>query len=67
MKKEQIIEKIKALMEKTIENGCSEAEALAASEKVADLLVKYEIQMSEIEYRETGFGYRLVDTGKKKP
>lgn len=44
--------RIKALSEKTTEAGCSEAEALAALEKVGELLQQYNLTMDEIDIRE---------------
>lgn len=44
--------RIKALSEKTISNGCSEAEAAAAMEKVGQLLEQYNLTMEEIDIRE---------------
>jgi hypothetical protein len=44
--------RIKALAEKTISNGCTEAEAIAAAEMVGRLLERYALTMDEIEVRE---------------
>ena len=44
--------RIKALAEKTISNGCTEAEAMAAAEMVGRLLERYALTMDEIEVRE---------------
>lgn len=49
--KEKIIKKIKALMEKTVENGCTENEAILAAEKVKQLLDEYELNTSELEIK----------------
>jgi hypothetical protein len=43
--------RIKALTEKTIANGCTEAEAMAAAEMVGRLLERYALSMDEIEIR----------------
>jgi hypothetical protein len=43
---------IKALTDKTVANGCTEAEAMAAAEKVGRLLEQYALSMDEIEVRE---------------
>ena len=44
--------RIKALAEKTVSNGCTEAEAMAAAEMVGRLLERYALSMDEIEVRE---------------
>jgi len=44
--------RIKALAEKTISNGCTEAEAMAAAEMVGRLLERYALSMDEIDVRE---------------
>ena len=44
--------RIKALAEKTVSNGCTEAEAIAAAEMVGRLLERYALSMEEIDVRE---------------
>jgi hypothetical protein len=44
--------RIKALTDKTVANGCTEAEAMAAAEMVGRLLERYALSMDEIEVRE---------------
>jgi Protein of unknown function (DUF2786) len=44
--------RIKALTEKTVANGCTEAEAMSAAEMVGRLLERYALSMDEIEVRE---------------
>ena len=44
--------KILALMAKTVESGCTEEEALAASQKATELLNKYEMSLSDVRIRE---------------
>jgi Protein of unknown function (DUF2786) len=46
--------RIKALAEKTVSNGCTEAEAIAAAEMVGRLLERYALSMAEIDIREAG-------------
>ena len=43
--------RIKALAEKTVSNGCTEAEALAAAEMVGRLLERYALSMEEVDVR----------------
>lgn len=45
--------RIKALTDKTVANGCTEAEAMAAAEMVGRLLDRYALSMDEIEVRQS--------------
>ncbi len=45
--------RIKALTDKTVSNGCTEAEALSAAEMVGRLLERYALTMEEIDLRES--------------
>jgi hypothetical protein len=45
--------KIRALTEKTVANGCTEAEAMSAADMVGRLLERYALSMDEIEVRES--------------
>ena len=58
--------RIQALRAKTIENGCTESEALAAAAKVADLLDRYDLSLTDIEIRETPCEQRAFETKRKK-
>ncbi len=44
--------RIRALADKTVSNGCTEAEAMAAAEMVGRLLERYALSMEEIDVRE---------------
>lgn len=46
---EIIKRRIKSLLNKTVENGCTEAEAMIAAEKAAQLLATYSIDQSSID------------------
>jgi hypothetical protein len=62
----RVIERIRALRAKTTDQGCTEPEALRAAEKVAELLERYGLSLSEIDLRKQaceGFG---IDTGRRK-
>ena len=62
----RVIEWIRGLRAKTIEQGCTEQEALAAADKVAELLERYGLSLSEVDLRQQpceGFG---IDTGRRK-
>ncbi len=52
--------RIRALAARTVERGCSEAEALAAAAKVGELLEVYGLSMSEVELREETCVQRVV-------
>jgi hypothetical protein len=49
---QKVKDRIKALTKKTVEQGCSEHEAMVAMEKVGRLLEQYNLSMSEIDLRE---------------
>ena len=58
--------RIRGLRAKTVDQGCTEEEALEAAEKVADLLDRYGLSLSELELRHQpceGFG---IETGRKR-
>ena len=46
------LSRVNALAEKTVSNGCTEAEAIAAAEMVGRLLERYALSMEEIDVRE---------------
>jgi hypothetical protein len=50
--RERVKARIKALSLKTISNGCTEAEAMAAAAMVGSLLERYALSMDEIDVRE---------------
>ncbi len=45
--------RIAALMAKTVDNGCTEAEALAAAAKVADLLDRHALSLSDVDLQQS--------------
>lgn len=53
--RDAISRRIRALRAKTVENGCTEAEALAAAEMLSQLLAKYNMTLDEAELREQPF------------
>ena len=58
--------RIQALRAKTVDRGCTEQEAIAAAGKVAELLDRYGLSLSEVELKEQsceGFG---VGTGRRR-
>ena len=56
IEREKIAARIRALLAKTVENGCTEAEALAAAQLAAKLLQQYELTLDEVQLRATPFG-----------
>lgn len=61
------IDKIKTkvfnLLNKTVENGCSEAEAMAAAKMAGKLMDHYQLQMSDIQIRDEKCIQYKIDTG----
>lgn len=50
--REDIVRRIKALQDRTVDRGCSEAEALSAARVAARLLAEHGLSMSDIEIKE---------------
>lgn len=55
MDRQSIASRIQALLAKTVERGCTEAEALAASAKAQELLYLYQMSRSDVELEQEGF------------
>ncbi len=51
---------------KTTDNGCTEAEALLAAAKVAELLDRYDLSLTDVEIREAPCEQREYETWRKK-
>ncbi|GGF09545.1 hypothetical protein GCM10011611_13790 [Aliidongia dinghuensis] len=58
--------RIQALRAKTTANGCTEAEALTAAAKVAELLDRYDLSLDDVELRAEPCTQRAFETGRKK-
>jgi hypothetical protein len=58
--------RIQGLRAKTIANGCTEGEALAAAAKVAELLDRYDLSLTDVEIREAPCERRAYETRNKK-
>lgn len=54
--REKVGGRCRALAAKTVENGCTEAEALAAAEKLAQMLADYNLTLDKVQMRESPFG-----------
>lgn len=53
--REKLAARIRALRAKTVENGCTEGEALAAAEKLAQLLADHNMTLDEADLRASPF------------
>jgi hypothetical protein len=58
--------RIQGLRSKTTDNGCTEAEALLAAAKVAELLDRYDLSLTDVEIRDTACERREYETYRKK-
>ncbi len=63
---DKLTARIQALRAKTIDNGCTEDEALAAAAKVAELLDRYDLSLSDVELRAEPCQQLAFETGRKK-
>jgi hypothetical protein len=48
---ERLVQRIRVLRAKTVAQGCTEEEALAAAEKVAELLDRHSLSLGELDFR----------------
>lgn len=53
--REKIAARIRALLAKTTENGCTEDEAISAAAKAAEMLARYNLTVDEVEMRASPF------------
>ncbi|MEO0036505.1 MAG: hypothetical protein RLZZ501_2528 [Pseudomonadota bacterium] len=58
--------RIQALRAKTTANGCTEEEALAAAAKVAELLDRHDLSVSDLDLRETACARLEIETRRKQ-
>lgn len=58
--------RIQALRAKTLDNGCTEDEALAAAAKVAELLDRHDLSLSDVELRQSSCERVIYETFRKK-
>jgi uncharacterized protein DUF2786 len=58
--------RIQALRAKTIDNGCTEDEALSAAAKVAELLDRHDLSLTDVELRAAPCERRLYETHRRK-
>lgn len=62
-----IAQRIQALLAKTIDNGCTEAEAMAAAEKAAQLMAKHRLTHDDIELKAEKIEQVREETKRKRP
>jgi Protein of unknown function (DUF2786) len=66
--REKLLDKVKALLSKTVENGCTEQEALAALAKARAMMDAYEIDDAELKLtKEEGAVFRREPPGTRDP
>ena len=58
--------RLQALRAKTIANGCTEDEALAAAAKVAELLDRHDLSLSDLELRQEQCEQSVIVTNRKQ-
>jgi hypothetical protein len=58
--------RINGLRAKTTDNGCTEAEALSAAAKVAELLDRYDLSLTDVEIRHVHCEKRVYETRRRK-
>jgi hypothetical protein len=63
---ERVIGRIQALRSKTVAQGCTEEEAMAAAAKVAELLARYDLSLDEISVRNADCQGVNLATGRKR-
>src|SRR6267154_2736762 len=63
---DKLRKRIQALRAKTIDNGCTEDEALSAAAKVAELLDRYDLSLTDVEIHEAPCERRVFETYRKK-
>ena len=65
MERKDILKKLKAFSERTIENGCTEAEALAAAKAMQGLQNKYNLTLTELDIELTEYVKGKISLGHK--
>ena len=66
MDKKEILKRMKMFSERTIDNGCSEAEAMLAARKLSELQTKYNVSLTELDVQEMDFEINYFEAGKRK-
>jgi Protein of unknown function (DUF2786) len=63
---DKVLSRIQALRGKTVEHGCTEAEALLAASKVAELLDQYGLTLSEIDMKAQSCASEGIETTRRR-
>jgi hypothetical protein len=63
---DRVIQRILALRAKTVEHGCTEREAMAAAEKVAELLARHDLTLDEVSVRQSACAGLAVETERRR-
>jgi hypothetical protein len=63
---DRVIQRIRALRAKTVDHGCTEQEAMAATAKIAELLDRYDLTLDAISVRKATCEGVGVDTGRRR-
>jgi hypothetical protein len=63
---DRVIQRIQALRAKTVDQGCTEAEAMAAAAKVSELLERHDLTLDEMSVRRSDCEGVKVATGRKR-
>ena len=63
---ESISKKIQALLSKTVENGCTEEEASQAFSMAQKLMIKYNLDLSDVEKESIEYVKKYFNSKKKK-
>ncbi|HLN22712.1 MAG TPA: DUF2786 domain-containing protein [Patescibacteria group bacterium] len=58
--------RIQGLRAKTVENGCTEQEALLAAAKVAEMLDQYDLSLTDVELSQEQCERGVIDTNRKQ-
>jgi len=64
-KRKSIAAKIKALQNKTVDKGCTEAEALAAADMIGKLMKEYDLSMTQVEFGAEKFDTLKIETDSR--
>lgn len=63
---DRVIQRIQALRTRTVERGCTEAEAMVAAAKVSELLDRHDLTLDEVSVRRSDCEGVSVATGRKR-
>lgn len=65
--RKKMLERVRAIMAKTMANGCTEGEAMAALEKARELMAAYDISEADLGQTQAQEGATIVATGADDP